>query len=64
MDTKPGSVSAPIARVLEEWLHPSKQWGGVMTTWGGGTRSFELHTECKLRLCRLNNDRLAGRLTA
>lgn len=58
MDQKLGGVSAPIARIVQEYLAPSKQWGGVMTTWGDGTRSFELHGECKLRLCRENLARL------
>ena len=63
MDQKPGGVSAPIARIVQEYRAPSKPWRGVMTTWGDGTRSFELHGACKLQLCRLNNERLTRRVT-
>ena len=58
MDQKLGGVSAPIARITQEWLAPSKQRGGVLTTWGDGTRSLELHGECKLQLCKENVRRL------
>lgn len=44
--------------LTREWLSPNRDFGGIMTTHPDGSRSLELHQECRLQLCRENIRRI------